>query len=404
MTYEGAYHLSMSRGINGDDIFSGCKLKARFLEKSFVVLLSLCFLFILAGCGKSKPGPQDKNNTKKEQLSVTRDREIIVPVEDSLVPHHVRVDDDYIYIVEQYFVLVYSRKNFRLVKKFGSRGEGPGQFRETVGVDRLSVKLFPNEVYIGSLQKGSYYTREGKLKKEKRLTEFTLSDHFPFDGDLIGCKYKIKKEERTVGISYRVFGLFNDDGELEKEICDLREPNFYEENGFINDFCTKLLQMDTCGGRIYISGRKGFVIDIYDENGELIKTLEHDYVGRKLTEKEKEEVYNVYKVFFTNYRSGRYWPRAQRLMQIPERFSAFYSFLIADEKIYVQTYKSEKDNNADVFVFDLDGNHLQTISVPFYWEDFCKPHAYTIKDETLSQVVPNEETEGNDLHIIKFRK
>jgi hypothetical protein len=373
-------------------------------QKAFVFLLSLCLIYILSGCGKSKPGPRDNKNIKVEQLSVTRNGEIIVPLEASLVPHHVRVDDDYIYIIEQYFVLVYSRKDFKLLKKFGSKGEGPGQFRETVGVERLSVKLFPNDIYIGSLQKGSHYTREGKLKKEKRLADFTLSDHFPFDGDLIGCKYKIKKEERTAGISYRVFGLFNDGGELEKEICALREPNFYEENGFISDFCCKRLQMDSSGGRIYISGRKGFVIDIYDDDGELIKTLKHDYTGRKLTEKEKEEVYNAYKVFFTNYRNGRYWPRAQRLMQIPERFSAFYSFLIADEKIYVQTYKNEKDDNADVFVFGLDGSHLQTISLPFSWEDICKPQVYAIKDETLFQVVPNEETEGNDLHIIKFRK
>ncbi len=381
-------------------------------QKIVALLLTLCLIFFISGCGKSKPGstskakpsPQPKKNIHVEQISVTRDGATIVPLEESLVPHHIRVDDDYIYIVEQYFALIYSRSDFKLIKKFGSKGEGPGQFRETVGVDRLSVKLFPDYIYIGSQQKGSSFTRKGTLIMEKRLAEFTLSDHFPFNDQLLGCKYKIKKEERAAGISYRVFGLFSDNGQLKKEICNLRVPNFYEENGFINDFCAKLLQMETCRHRIYISGRKGFVIDIYDKNGELLKTLKHNYVGRKLSKKDKEEVFDVYKVFFTNYRGGRYWPRAQRLMQIPERFSAFHSFLIADEKIYVQTYRNEKDDFAEVFVFDLKGNHKQTISVPFSWADICKPNVYTVKDETLFQVVPNEETEGNDLHIIKFRK
>gem|GEM_PF-1837163 len=32
LTYEGAYHHGMNRGINGEDIFSGHKNKAQFLD------------------------------------------------------------------------------------------------------------------------------------------------------------------------------------------------------------------------------------------------------------------------------------------------------------------------------------------------------------------------------------
>lgn len=374
-------------------------------ENVILFLLAVCFVVTLPGCGSSKPSPdiKDAGNFDVVHTTVNRTGEITAPVAFSMKPDHIRVDHDYIYIVEPYSLLIYSRKNFKLVKMFGNKGEGPGQFRETVGVDRLSIKLFPDYVFVGSLQKSTYLTREGDLKKEIRLTEFTLSDHFPFYDRLLGCKYKIKKEERAVGISYRVFGIFETGGSLDKEICDIREPNFYEENGFINDMCTKRQQMDTCGDRIYISGRKGFVIDIYDKNGTFLKSLEHNATGRKLTEKEKEEVYNVYEVFFRHLSGGRYWPRAQRLMQIPDQFSAFHSFLIADEKIYVQTYKNEADDNADIYVFHPDGNLLEKISFPFIWEDICKPHVFTIKDNTLFQVVPNEETQANELRIVRMK-
>jgi hypothetical protein len=363
---------------------------------------------LVSGCGEGKPGAAGKENKKLHatakvvEVTVSRDGETIVPLKETTVPQAIRVDRNHIYITQSHSVLIYSRKDFSLKKKIGSRGEGPGEFRLPLVDEKLSFKVFPEYLFIGSMQKGSYFTKDGVFIKDQRLSEFTLSGHVPFDDDYAGYQHRIVKEERTAGIFYKVFALYDSNGTLNKELCQYRDTKFYEENGFIDDFVAKQMILETYGERIYVSGRRGFVIEIFDDDGDRLKPLTYGFAGRKLNEREKKAVYDVYEDFYSRYRNGRYWPRAKRLLQIPEQFPAFYTFFIADEKIYVQAYKNETDDSAMVFVFDLEGNLSGKISLPLLWVDIIRPHIYTIKDNTLFQVTPNENTETDELHIIRM--
>ena len=44
-------------------------------------------------------------------------------------PMNLKVDDKYIYIINDNKIFIYSRYDFKLLKKLGKAGEGPGEFK-----------------------------------------------------------------------------------------------------------------------------------------------------------------------------------------------------------------------------------------------------------------------------------
>jgi len=73
-------------------------------------------------------------------------------------------------------------------------------------------------------------------------------------------------------------------------------------------------------------------------------------------------------------------------------------FLIADGKIYVQTFKREK-NKSEFYIFDLDGKLIRKVMAPFRESELLCAYPYTIANGKIYQVTENEDTEEWELHI-----
>jgi hypothetical protein len=82
-----------------------------------------------------------------------------------LSPELIRVDENKIYITENANIYIYSKKDFKLIKKFGKKGAGPEEFRIGFANGMLWISVIPGCIFVHSIGKISYFTTEGKFLK-----------------------------------------------------------------------------------------------------------------------------------------------------------------------------------------------------------------------------------------------
>jgi hypothetical protein len=84
----------------------------------------------------------------------------------------------------------------------------------------------------------------------------------------------------------------------------------------------------------------------------------------------------------------------------PEYFTARI-FKIADNKIFIPTYKKQNGKN-EFIILDLKGNVKKKIYLPFKDRSFLLAYPYAIGGNRLYQVFDNDETGEWELHITGF--
>jgi hypothetical protein len=112
----------------------------------------------------------------------------IVPLPDLGKPNSITLDNNHIYIADVGHILIYRLKDFHLEKKFGNRGEGPGEFMLN-DIDNYGLRIIVEPVYIlvNSSGKISYFTKQGEFIKEKKIIDISGQQFFkPFGKKLIG--------------------------------------------------------------------------------------------------------------------------------------------------------------------------------------------------------------------------
>jgi len=153
----------------------------------------------------------------------------------------------------------------------------------------------------------------------------------------------------------------------------------------------------------YISGNKVFaggvngVVEAFDSSGNKLFSLQHPYEKIEFTTGHKEK---FVKDFSTHPRYQSLYQMIKSLAKYPEYFPLIRHFLVADNKIYVLTYK-EINNKCQFVVFDSKGKFLNQLMLPVKEKDALEPFPFTIKNEKLYQAVEDEG--GCKLHITDFK-
>lgn len=116
-------------------------------------------------------------------LSVLKgEEEKIVPMPDLVKAQFLSVDSQQLYATHDTTVYIYSLKDFKLLKKFGESGQGPGEFARVV----MGVFPYKDELIINSMGKVSFFKRDGTYIKEMKpkggifssLNIRPVNDHF----------------------------------------------------------------------------------------------------------------------------------------------------------------------------------------------------------------------------------
>ena len=318
----------------------------------------------------------------------------IVPLPGHLNPNSVCAEGDQIYITEEASIYIYGSKDFKLRKKFGRKGEGPQEF-----------KLFPEyspdfdvhaDIFVAtSIGKVSLFTKEGKFIDEKKVTgEGPIQFYRKLGDKLLGERF-LRDRDKTV---YRGIIIFDANLKPVKEVFRYKhyaqqgkqyspiERGLYIPNFFIHD------------NKIFIGGEIGSgTIHVFDTTGKSLYTFQPQLDKVKFTEADKRGYIDSY----ANY--PQFYERLKRRFKYPDYFPLWQNFIVADKRIYVQTYKRNKeDTKNEVVIFTLKGELIKRVWLPFdEYFDF-NPCPYIIQNKKLYQCVDNEDEDRWELHIINI--
>jgi hypothetical protein len=84
-------------------------------------------------------------------------------LDEPMKPLFIAVNETYCFIGERFSILQYSLKDFKFIKKFGGKGQGPGEFPVI-----LDIHTTPKYLIISSLSRVYIYSKDGEYIFEKR--------------------------------------------------------------------------------------------------------------------------------------------------------------------------------------------------------------------------------------------
>jgi hypothetical protein len=321
----------------------------------------------------------------------------IVPLSEIMRPRFISVDKNRIYIFEDDFsISIYSADDFRFQKKFGKRGQAPGEF----GFIPF-LKVCEDFLIVNDLRKLMYFTLDGDFKKQIQIpfNFYYANNHLfvPLDEYFIGFPPELTQDSRRV----RYGRIFNQEFQLIKQFYD-EVPNTFPppppppppSSGkkvnieVFSDYTYSAVEE----GKIFVAdSRKGFHISVFDKNGNLLYEIHKDYGKLKVSKKFKDAFAKERMDRPFNYKFNKYFP-------------AFFGFKIDNQKIYMLTFAT-KSNKYEVVVMNLKGDVIKrSFAFPFlpYIPNSLYNDRYDIYENHLYYLRYNDQNDVYELHITEI--
>jgi hypothetical protein len=310
-----------------------------------------------------------------------------IPLPGISKPQRIYIDQDQCFITEGATVYIYSLKDFRLQKKFGKRGEGPGEFKEAGEGIKLAFK--PGNIIVTSTGRFSYFSRDGRFIKEARISNPRRFEFQELGSRFVGKEFVVEKQ----GIFFTV-NLVDKNLKKIKEIYRYKHP-FFPRSKPINAVSPRVSTYYVYREKIFYDDEDG-IIHVLDSSGKELYSIRYPYERVNIKDFHKERVLMFWR---TDYRP-EYDAFKERFI-FPAAFPPIRNFHIVDDKIYVITNK-EKDHRCKMLVFDLTGKLLKEVFVSLVDINMLIPdiyNYYTIHGDRLYILRDNQDTEEWELHI-----
>lgn len=308
---------------------------------------------------------------------------------DFVNPFGIVVDGERLFISEGVTVFIYSLKNYRLIKKFGKEGEGPGEvlLRRQGGNTEILLSTTRDFLIVGTWGKVIYFTKDGEFVKEKR-TELAGNWLKPLGDGFVGRKYFREPDALYHGIVLW-------DANLNKI------KNVYKHIHGLQGARKKFNPLTVEPADCTVADDKIFVIDgdfskimVYDRNGDKLFTVtpRTDDDPVPFTEKDKKELIDSFKF---NPLWGRFYKRRPDLFEFPTHYPllVMYDLDTPAKKIYLKTYKIE-NNKQKWLVYDFNGKFINELYLP--------RGIIRIHNNTSYRFIENEDEELWELYVEKL--
>jgi hypothetical protein len=296
-----------------------------------------------------------------------------------LNPNSIVVHDDRYFVIDGPTIYIYWLKDFQLMKKFGSKGEGPGEFMIIPGISSFNLICHPDKIQINSMGKVSFFSLDGRfLNEQKHSVMYGGGQFYPIGNKFAGMGFKQENSKFFITID-----IYNSQLKKEKEVAE-----YSIKAGLDGTVLENTLSIQSFENKIFVAMSNRFLIDVYDDKGEKIYEIYHDYDNIKFTQKHKEEILDWYK---RNPVTKNLYHMFEDRLKFPSSFPAIRRFFVTDGKVYVQTYL-KKDRKAEFFVFDLNGKLLKKFFLPIVKNDLLETiHLFCIKNGKLYQLIEDDE-------------
>jgi len=282
-------------------------------------------------------------------------------------------------------VHAYSLEDFSSQWKAGGLGKGKGQYDVWPG-HTIWIGVLPEKLFVCDFSKMGFYDLSGNYINEV-LTEQGSAFFKSIGNEFVG-----QSSLEASGIEYYTVNLFDSSLRMIKEI--MRVANSYDSTLKKNRMFTRDLSYQTYKDRIYIKGRsEDFIIDVYDGNGNELKTIDIPYTRLAVTEDLQEAAYDLYR---DHPLFGKYFESLKEEIVFPDYLPAIKDFRINNDRLYVLTYRKE-NGRSEIYVLDLDGKIEERIMIPFIWKGIVT--SFEINNDRLYQIKKDENTQKWNLVI-----
>ncbi len=309
----------------------------------------------------------------------------VVPLPDLINPDSIHADRHQLYITEQHSIYIYSLKDFRLTKKFGKSGEGPQEFKVSrFSAGKIYLHLEPEVLLVNSLKKISFFTKEGDFIKEIRTV--SGSRFKPIGSGFAAYGFVIENK-----IGYRTINLHGQDLKKIKEL-------YREEAGQMGKNINPVTLMKpllccVSEGKLLI-GEKDGIIYVFDGNGRPLYSIRPEYKPIPFSREHQRKFELDFK---THPRFNSLYEVVKKQLKYPKYFPLMRYFHVADQKVYVRTYREVK-GESEFFIFTIEGKILKRVMLPVKEKDALESYPYTIQNGKFYQLVENDQTEEWELH------
>jgi hypothetical protein len=302
-------------------------------------------------------------------------------------PKSIIVDQNNLYVAETGSILIYSRANYHLLKKFGKNGSGPGEFPGQI----QRIIPFQNDIWISSMNKLSIFTKEGTLKKEyKVIGGIFNSNLYPLGKSVVGTSMKTEKD----GKMFFAINIFNQDqAHLNKGTVLIEYPFGSLQKMYVIN-AIYAFTFTVANNKVYAADKDGFKVHVFDQTGKELSTFEHPYKPVRFSEEMEKKARRGMK---KSMPAGQYEAMKDRFV-FPENLPAIIMLQASDNHIYGLS-STDKPDLSICYIMDLKGKLLDKKPVKFIMTEQAEAYPFFIYQQQLFQLVENEETEDWELTI-----
>lgn len=319
------------------------------------------------------------------------------PLPGLLKPNFLIVCSDGVFIFEGATVYMYSIENLSFIRKFGREGEGPGEIKLSPFYSN-SMMVFPDSVFVDSVNKILYFSKEGKLIKERKKAGGLVTQMLP-----VGKNFVVKDLDRSDRKKeYIVISVYDSEMKKIKELFRQESPVQPLSTDMIPDsphFCV-------FQNKIFVEeSLKGFFIEVFNAKGEKLYQIEKKHEPLKVTKGDKEDVLRLYKADPLIKQIGFENLKRRVKFIYPDLYPVIQSINGFGGRIYVKTFK-KMDNKEEYVVMDLKGKELGRIYMPLMEKaplmarlNGIDLQIYSIHKNKFYYLKENENEEEWELHV-----
>lgn len=319
-------------------------------------------------------------------------------------PTMITVEGNELYVNEGSTFFVYSLADLKLLRTFGRRGEGPGELLE-IPYFPNKLMLHKNQVFVTCIGKIVYFSREGEYIKESR-TNRRILQMMPVGNNYV-AQEQISGKDNLV---YLTIVLYNSKIEKVKELYRqkwIRQGNVPSvEFDMSLDFTSVAVTND----KIFIEeSPKGFLIEVFNSEGDKLYEIKKDYEKREITANDKEKIEQMMREdpgVKADLQSQGGWDEFKKYMVLvfPDYFPPIKGIEISGDKLYVRTnHCNPAGDKEEYLIMDLKGNILKKkfISRDLEVSVFAQVAGgklFSINNDRFYYIIENENEEW-ELHI-----
>ncbi|MDD8025008.1 MAG: 6-bladed beta-propeller [Acidobacteriota bacterium] len=317
-------------------------------------------------------------------------------------PLQIVVEKGKAYFADERDILVYNLADGRFLKRFGKRGQGPGEFLMGPG----SMTVVADQLVVGDFRKIKIFTLDGVY-----ITQIQEPTSMRFDFLPVGRNY--------VGFPL----VRNSDGTYSVPSGQIYDSNLKPRRTFFGAFPTMpaappppgssepvgktdlLLIKDytdttVYGDRVYVvDSRRGFSISVFDENGILLREIKHAVDKVKVPKSFIDDVVREWK-------ASKYWKNIYSHVNpiVPEYFPDIINLKVDGGRIYALT-SAKKNGLYEVIIMNLEGKILEkSFRLPLVLQDEFRSlwilrKRYDIEGDRFFWFAYNDDKDTYELHI-----